>query len=618
MDQFATDYVLWSKIREEKAQEPTADDDNSRRVATDAQKPEHRSGRDRARNPFPVHDPIGCDDERRRRQAAAGHEFQLQLHRPVPIPDLLFLVLRPPGAAALPAPAVEVLPGPRRPAARSRRRPPLQRGRNLGHRVRRPRRVPGRRRPRRARHPLPEGRRGRGAASRRAGAHGPRRRAAAEVQLRDGVPEPRAGVRRAAQPGDRREDQEGEVVRAAEPLPVPARHERPHRQALEGWHRARNDGTERHRQGSSILFDDAVASGQVSEHKAPPKEGDGEPRRSASTAGASLPLQEPRSERATTKPRGSSADSSDQIEKVGDVGDGYSAKCRRVFDRAHEFNVNSISNNCDGETFVSADDLRINLWHLEVTSQCFNIVDMKPADMGDLVEVITTAEFHPSFCSLLAYGSSSGLVRLVDLRRSALCDQSVRTFRDRGSRPQPSTFFTEIVSCITDLKFTGEGRHLLTRDYMNLKLWDMRVEISPVATYKVHEFLRPKLSELYTEDYIFDRFSCCASKDGSYFATGSYSNTFKVFSRTASQTTGITLEASANPYRVQPQTSAKIPALLSNFSLGVSRKGQDGPRSDGKEEIPCNMASRVTHLAWHPTENFIVCAANNSLYMYHT
>ena len=72
---------------------------------------------------FPIHDdPIGCDDERRR-QAAAGHE----LHCPVPVPDLLFLVLRPPGAAPLPAPAVEVLPGPRRPAARSRRRPPLQR-----------------------------------------------------------------------------------------------------------------------------------------------------------------------------------------------------------------------------------------------------------------------------------------------------------------------------------------------------------------------------------------------------------------------------------------------------------------------------------------------------------
>ena len=43
----------------------------------------------------------------------------------------------------------------------------------------------------------------------------------------------------------------------------------------------------------------------------------------------------------------------------------------------------------DGETFVSADDVRINLWHLEVTSQCFNIVDTKPADMEDLVGVIS-------------------------------------------------------------------------------------------------------------------------------------------------------------------------------------------------------------------------------------
>ena len=102
------------------------------------------------------------------------------------------------------------------------------------------------------------------------------------------------------------------MVRAAEPLPVHARHERPHRQALEGWHRTRHDGTEREKGSSNN--GDAVASGQVSEHKAP-KEGDGEPRRRASTA-ASLPLQEPRSERATTKPRGSSADSSDQIEKV--------------------------------------------------------------------------------------------------------------------------------------------------------------------------------------------------------------------------------------------------------------------------------------------------------------
>ncbi|XP_040376439.1 serine/threonine protein phosphatase 2A 55 kDa regulatory subunit B beta isoform-like [Oryza brachyantha] len=374
--------------------------------------------------------------------------------------------------------------------------------------------------------------------------------------------------------------------------------------------------------------DRTVKLWKVSEHRW--RKGDGQPRRRRSTP-ASLseiaPLGGDDSgvrngyyhECASKKARSYlSPDSTEHSDKAGEVGEGYSAKCRRVFARAHEYNINSLSNNCDGETFVSADDLRINLWHLEVTGQCFNIVDMKPADMEDLVEVITSAEFHPSSCSLLAYGSSRGFVRLVDLRRSALCDGNVRIFQDRENSTQPRTLFTEIISCISDVKFTGDGKHLLSRDYMNLKLWDLRVESSPVATYKVHEFLRPKLSELYNNDSIFDRFSCCCSKGGDHFATGSYSNTFRVFSRGAANRNGITLEASTNPYRIRSFAPAKSSGLLSSFARGIQRKGQDGPRSDGREDTQCDMESKVTHLACHPTENFLVCAANYSLYMYHT
>ena len=39
------------------------------------------------------------------------------------------------------------------------------------------------------------------------------------------------------------------------------------------------------------------------------------------------------------------------------------------------------------ETYLSADDLRINLWHMEITDQSFNIVDIKPANMEELTEV---------------------------------------------------------------------------------------------------------------------------------------------------------------------------------------------------------------------------------------
>lgn len=44
----------------------------------------------------------------------------------------------------------------------------------------------------------------------------------------------------------------------------------------------------------------------------------------------------------------------------------------------------SVLHYSDGETFISADDLRINLWNLEISNQSFNIVDVKPANMEDL------------------------------------------------------------------------------------------------------------------------------------------------------------------------------------------------------------------------------------------
>jgi hypothetical protein len=63
------------------------------------------------------------------------------------------------------------------------------------------------------------------------------------------------------------------------------------------------------------------------------------------------------------------------------------SRCRRTFGNAHTYHINSISVNSDQETFLSADDLRINLWSLERSDQSFNIVDIKPTNMEDLTEV---------------------------------------------------------------------------------------------------------------------------------------------------------------------------------------------------------------------------------------
>jgi hypothetical protein len=45
---------------------------------------------------------------------------------------------------------------------------------------------------------------------------------------------------------------------------------------------------------------------------------------------------------------------------------------RKVYSNAHAYHIHSISVNSDQETYISADDLRINLWNLNTSDQSFS------------------------------------------------------------------------------------------------------------------------------------------------------------------------------------------------------------------------------------------------------
>lgn len=45
---------------------------------------------------------------------------------------------------------------------------------------------------------------------------------------------------------------------------------------------------------------------------------------------------------------------------------------RKIYSNAHAYHIHSISVNSDQETYISADDLRINLWNLSISDQCFS------------------------------------------------------------------------------------------------------------------------------------------------------------------------------------------------------------------------------------------------------
>ena len=174
----------------------------------------------------------------------------------------------------------------------------------------------------------------------------------------------------------------------------------------------------------------------------------------------------------------------------------------------------------------------------------FNLVDLKPHSIEELTEVITCASFHPKHCNLFGYGTSKGSVRLGDMRASALCDRACLCLNGMTSSHQAATntFFTEIISSVSDFQFHPWEDHLIAaRDYLSVKIYDVRASTSssssssssnqalgPVHTLPVHDvFLKQKLCELYENDCIFDRFKVSWAGTDS-LVTGSYGNRVRV------------------------------------------------------------------------------------------
>ena len=85
--------------------------------------------------------------------------------------------------------------------------------------------------------------------------------------------------------------------------------------------------------------------------------------------------------------------------------------------------------------------------------------------------------------------------------------------------PTSRSFFSEIISSISDVKFSHDGRYILSRDYLSLKIWDVNMESKPLKTIPIHDHLRGKLCDLYENDCIFDKFECTWGGDDKYVAS---------------------------------------------------------------------------------------------------
>lgn len=334
------------------------------------------------------------------------------------------------------------------------------------------------------------------------------------------------------------------------------------------------------------------------------------------------------------------------------------AQPKKIYLNAHAYHINSISVNLDQETYLSSDDLRINLWNLGIADQLFNIVDIKPTNMEELTEVITLAEFHPQHCNLFMYASLKGTIKLSDMRLNLLCDAHAKIFEEYLD-PAAHNFFTEITSSISDVKFSQDGRYIVSRDYMTVKLWDLAMELKPVKIINVHEHLRDRLCDTYENDAIFDKFEVQFSGDNRSIMTGSYNNNFMIYPNAVGESkekaTRLNFAAKgrhdaddlddddvesppadSEMYPQSPNSQIDQDDDQEEIILQADKSAFKSKKHDSGGSVRRRMISGVghgagagdfdnidfkksiLHLSWHPRENSVAIAATNNLYIFST
>jgi serine/threonine-protein phosphatase 2A regulatory subunit B len=257
----------------------------------------------------------------------------------------------------------------------------------------------------------------------------------------------------------------------------------------------------------------------------------------------------------------------------------------------------------DGEQFLSADDLRINIWNIEDNSVVYNVLDIKPTNIDELEEVISYSEFHPTNPHLFLYTTSKGFLHICDFREKSNF-QSSSSLKFEVGINKKKTIFSDLINSLSSGKFMKNVEHgVMTRDYLSVKVWDIRGTSNvPDASYYVCDYLEKNLCSLYEEDSIYDKFFMDISPDNKYVVTGNYNKSGHIIDIAGGHNVTISTNFDMKKGKVSAKTrkyndKKKLPALEGASSIDFKKKVMIG--------------------SWSPVENMAALAFRNCIFLYH-
>ena len=154
-------------------------------------------------------------------------------------------------------------------------------------------------------------------------------------------------------------------------------------------------------------------------------------------------------------------------------------------------------------------------------------------------------------------------------------------------------FFTEIISTISDATFSKNGNFIFSRDFLTMKIWDLRKTDKVLDLIQIFEPLKSKLCDLYENECIFDKFNVVSSPCSNFMATGYFDGKFHLINY---------LEKINMQFHLDFNKETKIKQISKKYTENL------GPHYEFRR--------KTLKCSYHPNKNLISVACLNSLYFY--
>ena len=284
-------------------------------------------------------------------------------------------------------------------------------------------------------------------------------------------------------------------------------------------------------------------------------------------------------------------------------------KTIQKFDYIHTTEINSVNvNSFNTNNFMSSDEYKILLWDINHDDEIYNLIDLDPGidstNENNNSEKITVSKYSPFNPSIFAYGTNKGNLNYCDLRTNSLAVKFTSTFKDENSNLSKTIFANQLLS-VQDINFKQNNGFLMaTRQYLSVNLWDNRKNNEPLFKFLLYEPIINKLSYLYQNNYLNDKFALSSDPNGKFLLTGGYNNMFHI----------LDVDQRLNSQIVIDDTNEKT--LNTNVIRKINSKGSCFYKKDDPSLQNLNFDKKITNLALSPVENFCMLACLNCIYTY--